>query len=59
MPIFDFICQRCNCHFEALVRKEDIFCPNCHSDKLKKTLPNSFGIIFRGSGFYNTDYKKK
>jgi predicted nucleic acid-binding Zn ribbon protein len=33
-------------------------CPACHSDTLKRKIGTGAGIIFKGSGFYETDYKK-
>lgn len=34
-------------------------CPNCHKDGLKRGLGGGAGLIFKGQGFYLTDYKKR
>jgi len=34
-----------------------IECPNCHKNTLKKLVSGGAGLIFKGSGFYTTDYK--
>lgn len=39
---------------EHLVR-----CPNCNTDNLARQLGGGAGLIFKGSGFYLTDYKKE
>ena len=33
-------------------------CPNCREDTLKRLIGAGSGVIFKGSGFYGTDYKK-
>ena len=39
MPIFEYICQKCEHHFEALVYRNDkAQCPKCHSTKLAPQL---------------------
>lgn len=60
MPIFDFICLKCAHRFEELVSSDNKpICPECRSKDTNKQLPSSFGISFKGSGFYATEYKKK
>jgi len=34
-------------------------CPKCSSKKVKRLIGSGSGIIFKGSGFYETDYKRK
>jgi predicted nucleic acid-binding Zn ribbon protein len=34
-------------------------CPNCHQQGVKRLLGTGAGLIFKGSGFYITDYKNK
>jgi len=34
-------------------------CPECEKDALRRKIGTGAGIIFKGSGFYETDYKKK
>ncbi|MFH1202384.1 MAG: zinc ribbon domain-containing protein [Candidatus Omnitrophota bacterium] len=39
MPIYEYICLGCNCKFEYLLRgSEEIACPKCGKDNLKKLL---------------------
>ena len=57
MPIFEYHCDSCNCHFEKLVlTKSDqkIDCPKC-SGKTKRLISGGAGFVFKGSGFYITD----
>jgi putative FmdB family regulatory protein len=61
MPTYEYECVRCKHHFEkfhgmnaAPLRK----CPKCKG-KVKKLPGLGAGIIFKGSGFYETDYKRK
>ncbi|HUU37699.1 MAG TPA: zinc ribbon domain-containing protein [Candidatus Desulfaltia sp.] len=51
MPIYEFVCQKCGHHFEALVRlggEEGVSCPECRSSAVQK-LFSSFGIGGGGS----------
>jgi len=59
MPTYDYQCQDCGYTFEVFqsmtagkLRK----CPRCRG-KLKRLLGTGAGIIFKGSGFYETDYR--
>jgi predicted nucleic acid-binding Zn ribbon protein len=36
-----------------------VTCPECQTDALKRLIGTGSGIIFKGSGFYETDYKRK
>ena len=60
MPIYEFVCANCNEHYEIMINwGEEIpkVCIKCGGN-LKKVF-HPVGIIFKGSGFYTTDYKKK
>jgi predicted nucleic acid-binding Zn ribbon protein len=35
-----------------------VHCPNCNMDSLVRVMGGGAGLIFKGSGFYLTDYKK-
>jgi putative FmdB family regulatory protein len=62
MPTYQYLCKNCNHEFEELQSiKEDplVHCPNCHTDNLVRVVGSGSGLIFKGSGFYLTDYKKK
>ncbi len=62
MPIYEFKCLRCNFKFEEFfktyIENLKIICPKCKSNNIKQLISAS-NIIFRGSGFYQTDYKNK
>jgi putative FmdB family regulatory protein len=60
MPIYEYQCQNCGHLFEELQSMKEaplVTCPKCGKNELKKLI-GSGGIIFKGSGFYQTDYKK-
>ncbi len=60
MPIYEYKCSSCHYEFEKLQSMKDetlIKCPNCHKNTLKKLVSGGAGLIFKGSGFYITDYK--
>ncbi|MFI5144611.1 MAG: FmdB family zinc ribbon protein [Ignavibacteria bacterium] len=62
MPTYEYACSNCGFHLEEFQSmKEDalIKCPNCGQNKLQKLIGAGTGVIFKGSGFYVTDYKKK
>lgn len=60
MPTYEYECQKCGHIFEAfqlMTAKPLRKCPEC-GGKVKRLLGTGAGIIFKGSGFYETDYKK-
>jgi|YelNatPaOPRAMG01_1025707.scaffolds.fasta_scaffold20874_1 putative FmdB family regulatory protein len=60
MPIYEFVCTNCNEHYEIMINlgeETPKVCIKC-GGSLKKVF-HPVGIIFKGSGFYTTDYKKK
>jgi putative FmdB family regulatory protein len=62
MPTYEYKCSDCNHTFEIIQSmKEDPLkiCPDCHKETLKKLVSGGAGLIFKGSGFYLTDYKNK
>lgn len=61
MPNYDYKCTHCGYQFEAFQQMSDRHltkCPKCHK-KVKRLISSGSGIIFKGSGFYATDYRKK
>ncbi len=62
MPTYDYVCDACGISFERFQRMSDkIFrkCPECGVRKLRRLIGSGAGVIFKGSGFYETDYKRK
>lgn len=61
MPTYEYECTKCGHKFEAFQKITDKpldKCPKC-SDKVRRLISSGIGIIFKGSGFYATDYRKK
>ncbi|HBO97986.1 MAG TPA: FmdB family transcriptional regulator [Candidatus Omnitrophica bacterium] len=62
MPTYQYECGACGHGFEALQSMADKKlkkCPKCGKPKLHRLIGTGSGIIFRGTGFYETDYKRK
>ena len=60
MPTYEYECNSCKNRFEELqsITADPISkCPKC-SGPVKRLIGAGVGIIFKGSGFYTTDYKK-
>jgi len=61
MPTYEYECTHCGHNFEAFQKMSDeplSNCPKC-SRKVKRLISSGAGIIFKGAGFYATDYRKK
>ncbi|MCX7983919.1 MAG: zinc ribbon domain-containing protein [Bacteroidetes bacterium] len=61
MPTYQYRCSQCNYEFEEFQSINDeplVKCPSCTEPQLKRLLSGGTGLIFKGSGFYLTDYKK-
>lgn len=59
MPIYEYECSVCHCHFERRQRFDEesvAMCPKCQG-KARRVI-HSVPIIFKGSGFYTTDNRK-
>lgn len=62
MPTYDYKCEHCNNTFEFFQSMKDdpmTLCPECGHNTLKKLVSMPAGLIFKGTGFYLTDYAKK
>jgi len=62
MPTYDYECLGCKHTFELfqmMSAKPVKKCPECGKNKVKRLIGSGMGIIFKGSGFYETDYKRK
>ncbi len=62
MPTYDYLCQSCGHGFEqfqSITAKRLRKCPKCKKLKLNRLIGAGAGIIFKGSGFYETDYRSE
>jgi putative FmdB family regulatory protein len=69
MPTYEYSCQKCGQNFEAFQSMRDEpfrecpkeFCrlPKWGHGKVKRLLGTGAGLIFKGSGFYTTDYRSQ
>ncbi|MDD8018475.1 MAG: zinc ribbon domain-containing protein [Bacteroidota bacterium] len=60
MPTYQYKCQNCGHTLEELQSMKEeplMLCPNCKKPKLQRTIGTGGRTIFKGSGFYLTDYK--
>jgi len=61
MPTYDYECQACGHAWELFQSMKDDpikSCPKCKKRKAKRLMGLGAGLIFKGSGFYETDYKR-
>ncbi len=61
MPTYEYECDACGHAFEEFQSMSDKplkKCPKCKKQKLQRLIGSGAGIIFKGSGFYETDYKR-
>lgn len=62
MPTYDYICDSCGNEFEAfesIKADPQTVCPKCSESKLRRKIGAGAAIIFKGSGFYQTDYRSE
>ena len=62
MPNYDYRCSECGHEFEvfqSIKDKPKKRCPCCRKHKLMRLIGPGGGILFKGSGFYQTDYRSK
>jgi len=61
MPTYEYVCDECGFRFEKFqttTEKRQELCPACQHSA-QRIISNGSGIIFKGKGFYTTDYAKK
>ena len=63
MPTYEYICHNEACQhafetFQSMKADALTICPECNQPTLKRKIGLGAGIIFKGSGFYETDYKR-
>ncbi|MCL2710292.1 MAG: zinc ribbon domain-containing protein [Planctomycetaceae bacterium] len=60
MPTYDYHCDACSHEFEEFQYIKDAplkKCPECGKKKLRRLIGGGSAVVFRGSGFYQTDYR--
>lgn len=60
MPTYDYACSACGHRFEEFQSMSSDSlkkCPSCKKSKLERLIGTGAGVIFKGSGFYQTDYR--
>ena len=60
MPTYDYVCDNCGHAFEAfesITAQPQKKCPECKKMKLRRLFGTGAAIVFKGSGFYQTDYR--
>jgi putative FmdB family regulatory protein len=60
MPTYDYRCEKCGYEFErfqSMTEKPVKKCPEC-AGTVRRLIGGGAGLIFKGKGFYQTDYKK-
>ena len=62
MPTYDYLCDSCGHKlekFQSITARPLRKCPKCGKKQLKRLIGMGAGIIFKGSGFYETDYRSE
>ena len=60
MPTYDYQCDACGHTFEEFQSMKDEplkKCPACKKNKLRRLIGTGAAVLFKGSGFYQTDYR--
>lgn len=62
MPTYEYRCEACGAElelFQSMSEAPKRKCPECGKQRLKRKIGSGAGIIFKGSGFYQTDYRSE
>lgn len=61
MPTYEYKCRACDHRFDAFQSMTEpplSTCPHCGKDEVERLISPGGGLLFKGSGFYITDYRK-
>ncbi len=62
MPTYDYLCKACG-HaleiFQSMTEGAKRKCPECGENKLQRQIGAGAGILFKGQGYYQTDYRSQ
>jgi putative FmdB family regulatory protein len=62
MPTYDYVCDACHHQFElfqSITAKPEKKCPECGKKRLRRLIGPGAALVFKGSGFYKTDYRSE
>jgi putative FmdB family regulatory protein len=62
MPTYQYQCTSCGHRmeeFQSITEAPLVRCPECNTESLVRVIGAGAGLIFKGTGFYLTDYKKR
>ena len=62
MPTYEYVCDECDHKFEefqSITAKPVRKCPKCGKNKVRRLIGSGGGLIFKGNGFYQTDYRSE
>ncbi|PIS29143.1 MAG: FmdB family transcriptional regulator [Candidatus Marinimicrobia bacterium CG08_land_8_20_14_0_20_45_22] len=62
MPTYEYVCDNCGYEFEnfqSMSSEPLTICPKCGKATVHRRISGGVGLIFKGSGFYITDYAKR
>jgi len=62
MPTYDYVCDACGHQFEkfqSITARPIRHCPKCGKNQVRRLIGTGAGVIFKGSGFYQTDYRSE
>jgi len=62
MPTYEYRCKNCQHEFELFQNMSDAVkrkCPSCAKNALERLIGTGAAVLFKGSGFYETDYRSE
>ena len=60
MPTYEYVCDACKHEFEkfhSILAAPEKVCPKCRKRKVRRKIGIGAGVLFKGTGFYETDYR--